>query len=211
MNDHALSLPSGKSFHLTRCGVRIDGELDFTEWRELLASLQAVKHAYHCTLADVIAYGRERFGDADVASSLEQLEFELVDVTKAEAIGMLAYTFREKHHLTSEHYFVLSRVTEPERTKWAKIAVKQHLTALELKRSIECGKILRIEDIQAQSGQGTGITTIQGVVFRMQQWEKSMGGPDRILALPIPDRQNLLKLLTPAVELAAMIEQSLSN
>ena len=45
----------------------------------------------------------------------------------------------------------------------------------------------------------------------MQQWEKSMGGPDRILALPKSDRQNLLTLLTPAVELAAMIEQSLSN
>jgi len=196
---------------LTRCGLKIESDLDIIEWRELLASLQSVKHTYHCTLADVIKYGKERFSVSEVASSLEQLEFELSDVAKAEAISLLDYAFREKHILNSEHYYVLSKLDEPLRSKWAKTAAKEKLTPLELKRSIELGKVVRIAEIQSQSGQGTGISTIEGVVFRMQQWEKSMGGTDKILELPQESRVNLLKLLTPAVELAARIEQSLAE
>ncbi len=207
----SLQLPSGKSFHLARCGLQIDADLTRDEWKSLLASLRAVKHAYHCSLADVIAYGQARFGIDDVALALEQLEFDLSEVTKAEAIGLLEFDFREKHQLTSEHYFILSRLDVAGRTKWAKLASKEKLTALELKRSIEAGHVTRLAEIQANSGQGSGINTIQGVAFRMQQWEKSMGGTDKILHLPLSDRQNLLKLLTPTIELAAKLEQSLAN
>jgi len=207
----SLQLSTGKSFRLGRCGLQIDAELTHAEWKNLLASLQAVKHAYHCSLADVISYGQARFGIDDVALALEQLEFDLSEVTKAEAIGLLEFDFREKHQLTSEHYFILSRLDAAGRTKWAKLASKEKLTALELKRSIEAGRVTRLAEIQANSGQGSGINTIQGVAFRMQQWEKSMGGTDKILHLPLSDRQNLLKLLTPTIELAAKLEQSLAN
>ena len=102
-------------------------------------------------------------------------------------------------------------ISDADRIKWAKTAIKHKLSALELKRSIEQGKVIRLAEIQAQSGHGTGISTIQGVVFRMQQWEKSMGGSAMILSLPIEDRKNLLTLLTPAIELASAIEQSLGS
>ena len=208
---HTLQLSTGKSFRLGRCGLQIDGDLTHWEWKNLLASLQAVKHAYHCSLADVISYGRIHYGDTIVADDLTQLEFDLSDVTKSEAIGLLDFEFRDKHQLSSEHYFVLSKVDEPERTRWAKIAAKEKLTSLELKRSIEAGHVTRMAELQANSGQGSGINTIQGVAFRMQQWEKSMGGYDKILHLPVQERQNLLKLLTPTIELAAKLEQSLSE
>lgn len=208
---NALSMPSGKTFHLTHTGLKIVGHLDLDEWRNLLESFHAVKHAYHCALADLISYGRNEFGDDEVAATLEQMEFELADVTKAEAIGQLTFDFREENPLTSEHYFVLSKLEKADCQKWAKIAVQNKLSALELKRSIEAGMVLRLEDIQNRSGQGSGINTIQGVVFRLTQWEKSMGGTDRIIQLPSKDRRDLLDLLTPAIELAAKIEASLTN
>ena len=206
---HSLSLPSGKVFTLTRSGLKITGEITQEEWKDILTSLQAVKHSYHCCLGDVINYGRVHFGDNAVAAALEQLEFEIADITKADAIGQLTLEFREDNTLSSEHYFVLSALSEADRIKWAKTALKHKLSALELKRSIEQGKVIRLAEIQSQSGHGTGISTIQGVVFRMQQWEKSMGGSAMILSLPIEDRKNLLTLLTPAIELASAIEQSL--
>ena len=211
MSTSSLQLAAtGTPATITRMGIRLDGDLTKEEWVNLLTSLQCVKHAYHNTLADVLNYGRKKFGQEAVTQCLEQLEFELADVTKADAIGKLDYDFRLAYPLTSEHYFVLSHLEEPARSKWAKIAEKQKLSALELKRSIEAGKVLRLAEIQANSGQSTGINTIQGVVFRMQQWQQSMGGTEKILHLPIPERQNLLTLLTPAIELAAKLEQSLT-
>ena len=206
---HSLALPSGKSFQFSHYGLRFDGELKYNEWEQIINALHCVKQAYHCSLGDMISYGARKFGDAKVAATLEQMEFEMADVAKATAIGTLAIDFRETHELSAEHYFVLSKIEEPARTKWAKLASKNHLSALELKRSVEAGAILRLSQIQSESGQGSGITTIQGVVFKLQQWEKAMGGSAGILSLPPKDRGDLLELLTPAVALAAKLEESL--
>jgi hypothetical protein len=45
----------------------------------------------------------------------------------------------------------------------------------------------------------------------MQQWEREMGGVEKIISLPEPERRNLLDLLTPTIALASAIEESLSD
>jgi hypothetical protein len=209
MHPSTLSLSSGQDLRITQAGLHIHGEMTLDQWTELLASLQNVRHAYHCALGDAINYGRARFSNEEIAIALEQLEFDLNEVTKAECIGQLTLDFRERNPLSSEHYFVLSKHDAGIAKKWAAIAVERNLNALELKRSIEAGKVLHSSDIQRFSGQGSGINTIQGVVFRLQSWETSMGGRDKILKLPVYDRMNVLNLLRPAIELASMIEQSI--
>jgi hypothetical protein len=212
MTESTLSLISGQNIRLTSHGLHIEGELTYEQWQQTLRAIQSVKSAYHCVLADHIIYGRQRFGIAQVAVALEQAELDLADVTKADAIGQLTLDFRGRHQLNSEHFFVLSKIDLPkDREKWAQIANRENLSPLELKRSIEAGKILRASQIQTTSGQGSGINTIQGVIFRMQQWEREMGGAEKIVCLPSAERQNLLKLLTPVLEIAAAIEQSLSQ
>jgi len=211
MTDTAFSLTTGQNIRFTPQGLVIDGEMTIEQWTNFLNTIHSIKSAYHCVLADHLNYGREKFGIAAVAIALEQAEFELADVNKAEAIGQLTFDFRSTHLLNSEHYFILSqKLTEDkDRTRWAKIATKERLTPLELKRSIESGKVLKTAQIQDASGQGSGIVTIQGALFKMQQWHVKMGGTDQILQLPEEDRQNLLALLTPTIELAAALEQSL--
>lgn len=209
----ALSLTTGQKFKFTPQGLTIDGDMTLQQWTAFLNAIQSIKSAYHCVLADHLNYGRDKFGIAAVAIALEQAEFDLSDVLKADAIGQLDFDFRETHQLNAEHYFILSQKLSDtkERTRWAKIAAKEKLTPLELKRSIEAGKILRAEQIQDHSGQGSGIITIQGALFKMQQWHVKMGGTDSILQLPLEDRQSLLDLLIPAIELAAAIEKSLES
>lgn len=209
----ALSLTTGQNIHLTPQGLAIDGEMTLQQWTDFLNTIHSIKSAYHCILADHLNYGREKFGIASIAIALEQAEFDLADVTKAEAIGQLTLDFRETHQLNSEHYFILSqKLTEDkDRSRWAKIATKEHLTPLELKRSIEAGRLLKAEQIQDTSGQGSGILTIQGALFKMQQWSVKMGGTENILKLPPEDRRSLLDLLTPTIELAAALEDSLEK
>lgn len=197
---------------ISRSGLKIEGDLTMEEWTQILRSLRDVRHAYHCALADAICYGNQKFGAENVAATLEQTEFDFQDVSRATAIGTLALGFREAHAaLTSEHYFILSSVEEPDRTKWAQIAQEQGLKPIELKRSIEAGTILRLADIASGSGSGSGITTIQGAIFKLRQWQTTMGGPERILELPRTQLNELLTLLTPIIELASQIEQRISH
>jgi hypothetical protein len=206
-----IVLATGQNIRVTPHGLKIAGDMTFQQWNDQLKSIQLVKSAFHCVLADHINYGRKQFGDAQVAVALEQAEFDLADVVKADSIGQLTFDFREKHKLNSEHYFVLSKIESGrERERWAAIAKREDLSALELKRSIEAGKILHANQIASSSGQGSGINTIQGVMFRMQQWEREMGGAEKIKSLPSEERKALLNLLTPIIELASTIEQSLA-
>jgi hypothetical protein len=211
-NASTIILASGQNIRCTPHGLHIEGHISYEQWLDLLKTIHSVKSAFHCVLADHINYGREKFGVARVAVALEQAEFDLADVTKADSIGQTSLDFREKHALNSEHYFVLSKLPSPqEQERWASIAKRESLSPLELSRSIQAGKILHTSQITALSGQGSGINTIQGVVFKLQQWEREMGGPDRIVKLPTPQRRALLELLTPMITLAAALEESLTG
>lgn len=207
-----LSLTTGQNINFTPQGIQIEGEMTLKQWSDFLNTLHSVKDAYHCALADTINYGVENFGEAEVSLALEQAQFDLSDVARATNIGQLTLTFRQTWHLSSEHYFILSKLPEDlQRHHWANITTNENLTALELKRSIEAGKVIKSTEIQRTSGSGTGINTIQGAAFKLQQWEKSMGGVNAIVLLSPAVRKNLLDLLTPTIELAAAIEKSLTE
>jgi len=211
MSTSLLQLPAA-AVTVTSHGIRIDGTITLEEWKQLLGSLQSIRNAYHCALADTITYGQKHFGNETVSETIQQMEFDMADATKAIAIGTLTYDFRQKHPLTSEHYHVLSTLAEDPaaQTKWAGLAQKENLTALELKRSIEKGSLIRTADIQRLSGHGTGIATVQGVVFQFNAWQRKLGGTQAALQLPIQERSDLLDQLRPMVELAAALESSLS-
>lgn len=206
----SLQLSAGLTLEALPHGLSINGDMSLEQWKHVLGSIQNIKSAFHCVLADHLQYGRQKFGDAEIVIALQQAEFDLADVMKADAIGQLTLDFRGKFALNSEHFFVLSKVEiTKERTRWAQIAEREKLSPLELKRSIEAGKILKLSSIQNASGQGSGMNTIQGAVFRMQQWEKDMGGKENILKLPLENREALLNLLAPIIDLAGSIEESL--
>jgi hypothetical protein len=212
MTPTTLHLSAGLTVQAMPHGLAINGDMSFEQWKSLLQTIQLLKSSYHCVLADHVQYGRTKFGLAEVSVALEQAEFDMADLIKADAIGQLTLDFRGKFSLTAEHFFVLSKVeVEKEQSRWAQIAEREKLSPLELKRSIDAGKILRLSNIQKESGQGSGIPTIQGAVFRFQQWEREIGGKDKLLKLPSADRKQLLDLLTPVVALAASIQESLES
>ena len=208
----ALSLTTGQNVQFTAHGLKIDGDMTLPQWTDFLRAIHSIKSAYHCVLADHLNYGRLHFGISEVAIALEQAEFDLADVIKADSIGQLTLDYRQQHELNSEHYFILSKLPDPKaRDQWAASARRENLSPLELKRSIEAGKILHTEQIQNNSGQGSGFNTIQGALFKMQQWQRDMGGAEKICALPHAERRNLLELLVPMISLASEIEKSLGQ
>ncbi len=201
----SVTIAATPSTHITVTpyGASLSGDLSPDEFREALSQLRAVKDAYHSALADLVAYGRNKFGDEHVEATLEQLHFEHADCLRAAQIGQMTLEFRTGKALTNEHYFVLGQHLEEEhqRESWADLAAKHGLTALELRHSIARGKVTRTAEIERQSGKNTGIHNIQSVAFDFERWERQVGGEDEILKWPPARREQVLATLEPVARL----------
>jgi hypothetical protein len=200
------------AFHISEFGLEINRKLTREEWREAVGTLQTVKHAYVSALADLTRHGREHFGDEFVAETFEQLQFDLADVTKADAVSHIPLLIRSEFFLTSEHAYVLAmKFPEDEKSqkKWAALVKEHDLDAFELKRSIESDRLLRHSDLQESAGHGAGIPTVQGVRFQFDKWQRSLGDTTSLLKQPPEEKRKILETLQPIIELAAEIEGSL--
>lgn len=197
---------------LTAHGIRINRLLDYDSWLLILSQLRCIKSTYLSAVSDVVTYGRQHFGDAKVNTALEQLEFELSDATKAEAIGLIDLDTRTRHNLSAEQAYVIATGcrTEEERENWAIVCEKNGLTAFELKKSIAAGKVLRKDEITSQSGHGEGIASVQSVRFQFEKLRHQFKDDSAVLRLPKEERMKILEQLSPIVEFAAKIEGSLS-
>lgn len=211
--------PKKHGIQLTEHGLKIRRLLSLDEWKDAVASTRRVKSAYLSVLADLTAYGRKTFGDDVVNSELEQMEFEMGDVLKAETISLISHDARTKHSLTSEQAYAISKhcLNEASRLEWAQLCHKHDLSAFELKKSIEesirTGDIiiLRDADIVERSGHADGIPSVQGVRFRFEQWKRQFKEPGDVLKLPVEERRKALEMLTPIVAFAADLEKSLEK
>ena len=215
--DHELAAPdlsflSNGTCTATPHGLIIHRPLSKPEWMRLIKTLRDIKCSYLSYLADATRHGIEQFGREEVAQELEQLEFDLQDATKADAIAMIPLELRTKHGLSSEHSFILATCLDDdrERAKWAATVAREKLDPYELKSSIKAGRILRRAEIGEASGGGSGgIQTVQSVRFTYERWLRAAGDKNAILSKPAETRREILRQLEPMVELAAEIEQSL--
>ena len=202
----------GRKIQVHRNGISFVGQMHYEQWIEALATWKRVSEVYHFGLADFINYGRERFGAQKVQGALTQLDFDLADVMKAEAIGQSTLDLRLVS-LTSEHYYVLGRLLpegKQEQGKWAALAEKHELSALELKKSIEAGKVIKQPEIDQTSGRNSGITNIEGLTLMFERWERQVGGEEKILHDWNDDLKRLwLEKVRPIVELAVKVERTL--
>lgn len=205
-----LTISPKATIEVTAHGAIIKGKLTRKDWTRAITTLRDIKTNYLKALGDVVGYGRRNFGDEVVGKVIEQLEFDLSDANTALGISTLDYDFKAAYPLTAEHYFVLSKLTtDRQRERWAAKATRNKLSALELKRSIDAGKILTSEEIGSGSGQGSGITTIEGALFQFNQWKRQLGGEEEICHLPEDKRLELLEKLSPIIELVQRITETL--
>jgi hypothetical protein len=189
--------------NLTRGGIEISTDLTFDEWRSLLVGLRRIKTTYHAALADVIGFGKNKFGEASVDSALEQEEFEFADVSRAKQISAVPFCLRDEFcELTSEHYYVASKKFPNDTVQqrhWLKTATEQGLSSVELKASMDAGKVIKSNISEKQSGrQSGGLMTIENISINFQRWEKQVGGEDEILKW---DEQRKLEFMKKTAEI----------
>lgn len=198
---------------LTPTGVEIEGQLSFEEWQRAVFTWKKIFEAFHVGFSDIVSYGRKEFGDAKVDETLEAFHFDMSDILKCYAIGQLPLDLRNES-LTGEHYYILAKGlpnATKEQGRWAALALKEHLTPIELKRSIEKGAVVKQKDIERESGQNSGIPNIEGLAMTFQRWMKQAGGEQKILEQPAEWKEHFLQEVDPILALAEKIEATLPN
>ena len=192
----------------------IPGKISYERWRDLLAAWKQIKGIWELGFADFINYGRKQFGEEKVDVALQQLEFDLGDANRALAIGMTPLGLRIEE-LTVEHYYLLGKaerdgkLTAKERGRWAAVAHKEKLSALELQKSLEAGKVVRLAVIEGMSGRDSGVASIQGISFWFERWESQVGGEEKILSWDKDTKLQFLQHARPIADLVAKVEKSL--
>lgn len=164
-------LRDNRLFKITPTGVIIEGEMSVDQWRELMAMWRTVKTSFHVGLADLVAYGRKRFGEAVVQETMEQLEFDLVDAKQAVEISLLPYECRNLW-MRTEHYMVIAgaTLTPKEAVKWSEAAMDHSLTHAQLKLSIQAGKVLKGGELTSESGKNSGMANLPGFRQLFDVW-----------------------------------------
>lgn len=205
-------LRENRLFKIGTLGISFQGELSLEQWRELLKGWKQVRQTWFTGLADLINYGKARFGADKVQEALAQLEFDLADEAKALAIGQLPLALRSSN-LTEEHYYVLGKYLDDDeaRGKWVTVAVENKLSAYELQRSIEAGSILSGASMREQQGRNSGLLTIQAISLRFKTWEKDIGGEEKILTMPEDSKRALVEELKAPGELYLKLKSQIGQ
>lgn len=168
--------------------------------KEILRAFKAFETTGALALADLLNFVKQRGWEKEVEQYMAQLEFDLSSVRRAQAVNEVPKALRNPK-LNSEHYWVVSNLEREDQTKWLALAVKHDLTGFELKRSIEAGKVLKKEQIEMISGQGSGILNYQGILTDWKRWESKIGGDDGILSWPGHLQDRWIEDTRPIVEL----------
>lgn len=191
-------------------GLIFRGDPDFETWRKMMQAVTVAKESYLFAQADLITYGREKFTEEQVDEVLEQLELPEQDVMAAFAIGQLELELRTPE-LSAEHHLVLARLEDAgEQRKWRDLALKDDLTALELKKSIEAGKVIRQSVVSRQSGRGSSVITVQGLSLWFEKWQGQVGG-DEVFSWEPERKKEVLETLKPMRDFIERLEESLKE
>lgn len=222
LTTHAESISTldtfaGARVTFTAGGMVIGQTLTADHWTELLGRMKQVHDAYHNNLADLITYGRKEFGAEFVDQKLEQLAFDMPDVTRADAIGQLSLELRTEFNLTSEHHYVLGRAFpgEPKKqAEWAAKAQKHELSALALKRSLEAPEgptLITDEQLTTLTGRHSGQPVLQGVSLEVKRWVNALGGEDKLIHSSEAVRKAFVEEIRPIVEIYEHVVETIKE
>jgi hypothetical protein len=197
-------------FRITALGLEVTEDLTLDEIKALLVAFKGMDSACALNLADLLSYGKKMYGGEQMEMLLETVEFDYVTARKAISLADIPVGLRHVD-LEKEHYFVVAALEYVDQVRWLDLAIKEKLSALELQRSIEAGRILRKADIAAMSGSGSGVFTYQGILTSFDRWCRKVGGDEKILSWDAEQKRRWLTDMSAVLQLAGKVQRSLES
>ena len=156
-------------------GLSVPADAQLADFENAVRVLTQVGTISRIALGDLLTEAAKKGFEEQLTLVFEEVGLSPVEVGKVLAISSVPRSLRSES-LNEEHYFVVSKLTLPDQTKWLAAAVKHHLNPLELKRSIEAGRVIKREEINELSGRGSGIVNYHGIVNQWERWGNNIGG-----------------------------------
>lgn len=153
----SLSLAPGIEFDKRH--ARFPAGLPFDQWVDAMRFIKHSRKSADFWEADALRFGRAEYGMDRAADAIGQLEFELGEIKRVEALNQLA---ERSFKLSPEHHFVIAKahLDETGQEMWMRQAEKEDLSPRELQESIRMGTVTRIK-IDPDKDRGVGFASFE--------------------------------------------------
>lgn len=217
MNDLATITPKVR---VTPLGLEITAELSFEEWSALAPAIGEVARSLAFVVGDWLAYG-ERFAAQRPLPGFQEMPTKVESGRYDEALlrtgldrGTLqnyAYVSRNvpsslrNEGLSWEHHKAVARLDADAQRHWLGLALAENetgrrMSSRRLRRSIEAGRVLTVEELQSDPAD-TGVLNHIPFVNRLVGWWARMREADWLKNAGPEKRAALKRDLRPIVEI----------
>lgn len=217
-----LAVPSNPKFTITRTGLHIHADLSFEEWAGLAPLAGEMVACAAFLIGDWLVYGQDHFerqlplpgfelpakGRVNRSTYDAALAATSLDFTTLQNYAYVARRVpRElrQDKLPWEHHRIVAKLPEPEQKRWLEIAIKHQtkgraLSSRRLRRSIQAGRLLRIEELRVPEAD-RGIKTHLMGVNRILAWWDGLQQDDWLEEATAEQRAAVKRDLQPVIDI----------
>lgn len=158
---------------VTKISLVLDENVGFDVWEEIGKNLRNIEGSIQFWVGDWINQGEQKFGEKYLQA------FDATDKDNG-TLRNIAWVCRNvdlsrrNDKVSFTHHVEVARLEPRAQVKWLKIAHEENLSVKELRESIRCGKLVRITQIEGDSGKNSGIPIVHGFVTGLQLWKKNV-------------------------------------
>jgi hypothetical protein len=221
MNDLATITPKVR---VTPLGLEILEDLTFEEWASLASHLGSAVRSIEFVIGDWLVYG-DRFavqlplpGFTEKPRRAESERYEMALVqTSLDRLTLRNFSYvcrnvgKSCRHdfLSFEHHRALATLDEIEQQHWiatarAEIDAGRRMSVRRLRRSIEAGRVLGVEELYTETGD-TGLTNHIPFVNGLVAWWARMSKADWLKTASAEKREALKRDLQPVADIISKL------
>jgi hypothetical protein len=203
MNELAIQ---GNKFHITENGIDFTGDLDRDEWDQLGSKIARVGKSIGFIVGDWFNYGQHKWGGDGqeggmYASAIALTGFDYGTLSNFANVARRVQFPSRNGNLDYSHHAVVAKLKGAEDQKrWLDLAEKHNLSVRRLRMSMNCGRVVSIEELDGDSadrGQPTYMTWLN----KLLHWWTRRTQNDPVEKWAEQDRQRLKRDLEPWVKI----------
>jgi len=205
MNELAIQ---GDKFHINENGIEFHGLLTRKEWNALGNKVGRVGKSIGFVIGDWFNYGQHQWG-GDGSGRVGGMYADAIELTGLDYHTLSSFSnvarqvqFRLRNrNLDFNHHRVVAKLKTPEeQQQWLDAAEKHGLSVRRLRKSINSGRVVSIEEMKpdpADRGQQTYLSWI----IRLSQWWRKRTADDPVSAWDDDLKAMLKRDIQPIVDI----------
>ncbi len=197
---------AGASFTLTPTALIIPDGTSEEQSIAIIKHLKRFQDVLQFGIGDWMAYHRKNFGDESTAAAVEQMEMDLGECQKALNISCVDQRARDSRLSPAHHYVIglyaqKNSLTLKQQKDWIITAINEDLSPMELRHSIEAGKV--IHEVKDKT---SGVVAIEGIRSQFTRWLRQATTSRPIDTWTAEEKHRLLEEITPILELGELLK-----